>query len=65
MNPYDTVEVALRIFLAMMTRHDAKVSTSEHLGENEIRIAFALAETFERVADEHDQKADAALCEEQ
>lgn len=46
----DTDEIALRIFCAMMSRPDAKVTPGTNLGENEVRVAFVLAETFEEVA---------------
>jgi hypothetical protein len=52
----DTTEIALRIFCAMMTRPDAKVSTGDRLGEQQIATCFTLAETFEAVAQERRDK---------
>lgn len=45
-------EVALRIFCAMMTGPDAKVRPYPTLGDNEVRIAFLLANTFLAVKNE-------------
>jgi len=43
-------EIALRIFCALLRQ--AGSVTPDSLGENEARVAFVLAQTFERVSDE-------------
>lgn len=49
-------EVALRIFCTMMGRTDAVVSVGELIGDNEVKIAFRLADTFMAIRAERKRK---------
>ncbi len=51
-NTLDRNEIALRIFCATMSRPDAKIDLYPELGEKQIRVCFAMADTFQNVADE-------------
>jgi hypothetical protein len=48
----NTEDIALTIFCALMSRPNAEIDLYPELGEKQIRVCFALAETFVRVAKE-------------
>lgn len=45
-------DVALRIFCAMLSQSRVEVDLYPKLGEKQIRVCFALAETFLNIASE-------------
>ncbi len=52
MNDMTREEIALHLFAAFIARENGKIDIYPNLGEKQIRVAFALADTFLLVAAE-------------
>jgi hypothetical protein len=50
--PLSKEEIALRIFCALLSNPNAKISIHPDLGDNEIRVSFSLAKTFMKIHNE-------------